>query len=76
MPSPVGMITVLGKLKKRMDQFLQIVAQLWPRANASIPRMECLRSITSLAHLTVPKTATKPHPRSALKVCADSRTIP
>ena len=40
--------------------------------------MECLRSITPLAHLTLPKTATKPHPRicaRSLRGLADSPVV-
>jgi hypothetical protein len=36
------------------------LAVRWPRANASIPGMECLRSITPLAHLTLPSRALAP----------------
>src|SRR6266516_3737351 len=40
--------------------------------------MECLRSITPLAHLTLPKTATKPHPgicARSLRGLADSPVV-
>ena len=44
-PPPLGGRTVRG----------ESLGGLWPRANASIPGMECLRSITLLVHRHLPK---------------------